>query len=369
MLKKLNMNLNKLSLLSLLLVTALMIMAINSHAQAPPPVPVEVTKVEEQNVQKPVTLVGTVEPARRSVIASEIGGIVENYPLQEGNPVKKGDLITELRTDVIKIRLREAENAKREADARYNLAKQNRDRFKLLEEKGVASKQQLDDAMSERDAWFAKKSQLEEQIKKQEYDLKISKIVAPFNGFISKELTEVGQWVNEGGAVVELVDLDNVEIMVDVPEQYISQMKVGDTATVNIDSIPDLIIEGKITSIVPQADKSARTFPVRIVVSNAEHVIKSGMLARVSFLVGEPSLVKLVPKDAIFEQNRINFVYVVNNGSAQQVQVNKGISFKDLIEIIGPIETGQLVVVRGNERLRPGQLVNIVNQDGMKEKE
>lgn len=341
----------------------------DAKAQLPPPVPVEVTKVEEQTVQKPVTLVGTVEPSRRSVIASEIGGIVENYPVQEGNPLKKGDLITELRTDVIKIRLREAENAKREADARYNLARQNLDRFKMLEEKGVASKQQLDDASSERNAWLAKRSQLEEQMEKQIYDLKVSKIEAPFNGFISKELTEVGQWVNEGGPVVEMVDLDNVEIMVDVPEQYISQMKVGDIVTVNIDSLPDFSIEGNITSIVPQADKSARTFPVRIVVSNTDHVIKGGMLARVSFLVGEPSLVKLVPKDAIFEQNRINFVYVVNNGSAQPVQVNKGISYNDLIEVNGPIETGQLVVIRGNERLRPGQPVNVVNQDGMKEKE
>jgi len=339
------------------------------RAQEPPAVPVEVTEVEEQTVQKPVTLVGTVEPARRSVVASEIAGIVENYTIQEGDFVKKGDLITELRTDVIKIKLREAQNAKQEANARYQLAKQNLDRFKMLEQKGVASKQQLDDALSERDAWLAKRSQLEEQTMKQEYDLEVSKIVAPFNGFISRELTEVGQWVSEGGAIVEMVDLDNVEIMVDVPEQYISQMKVGDTATANIDSIPDLIIEGKITSIVPQADKSARTFPVRIMVSNAEHVIKSGMLARVSFLVGEPSLVKLVPKDAIFEQNKINFVYVVNNGSAQPVQVDKGISYNDLIEVNGPIETGQLVVIRGNERLRPGQPVNVMNQDGLKEKE
>jgi len=339
------------------------------EAQPPPQVPVVVTEVEEQAIQKPVTLVGTVEPARRSIIASEIAGIVDNYPVQEGNFVKKGDLITELRTEVMDIKLSEAKNAKREADARYQLAQQNLQRFNMLEEKGVASKQQLDSAIAEREAWLAKRSQLQEQINKQRYDLKVSKILAPFNGFVASELTEVGQWVNEGGTVVELIDIDNVEIMVDVPEHYVSQLKLGDNASIKFDALPDLSIDGEITSIVPQAEKSARTFPVKIVISNQDHLMKSGMVARVSFLMGEPSLVKLVPKDAIVEQNKNNFVYIVNNGYVQPVQVTRGISYKDRVEIVGPVETGQLVVIRGNERLRPGQPVNVMNQDGMKEKE
>jgi len=88
----------------------------------------------------------------------------------------------------------------------------------------------------------------------------------------------------------------------------------------------------------------------------------------VSFLIGQPTVVKLVPKDAIVEQNRNNIVYVVNNGSAHPVQVNRGMSYKDQIEVIGPIETGQLVVIRGNERLRPGQPLKIVNEDNIPSK-
>ena len=369
MLRKLSLNLKKLILPSLLLVPALMVKATIIRAQAPPPAPVVVTEVKEQNLQKPVTLVGAVEPLRRSTIASEIAGLVEEFPAEEGDVVKKGDLLAKLRTKSLEINLREAKAQKVEAEARYRLAKKNLERFQELYKKGVASLQQLQDAETEKDANSARVSQLQAQIDSHTYDLARSKIVAPFDGYVTAEHTEVGQWIEVGGPVVELIDISRAEIDVDVPERYISQIKLGDLATINFDALPDLSIEGRITSIVPQADNESRTFPIKVVVDNEEGLIKSGMVARVSFLIGEPSLVKLVPKDAIVEQNRSNFVYVVNDGTVMPVQVSTGIAYKDLIQIIGPVEMGQLVVTRGNERLRPNQPVTIVDQNGAEVKD
>jgi RND family efflux transporter MFP subunit len=347
---------------------AALAMISKTEAQAPPPSPVVVAKVEEQKVQKPVTLVGTVQPTRRSLIASEVAGLVEKFPVKEGDFVKRGDVLAEFQTELLEIKLREAKAAKREAEARYDLARKNFIRFQELHRKGVASDQQLQDMESEQKAWSAKISQLQAQIERQEYDLAKSKIVAPFNGYVTREYTEVGQWIGEGGPVVELIDIDTVEITVDVPERYVSQIRLDDKVTVNFDALPQLEVEGKVTSIVPQADPKARTFPVKVEVVNKDHIIKSGMVTRASFLIGEPALVKLVPKDAIVEQNNLKFVYVVNDGTAQPVPVNVGIAYKNLIEVIGPVQVGQYVVIRGNERLRPGQPVNIINQDGKPEK-
>src|SRR3990170_1338898 len=255
-------------------------------AQVPPPSPVVIAKVEEQKVQRPITLVGNSEPSKRSLIASEISGLVESFPVKEGDYIKKGDVLAIFETEPLEIRLREAKASKREAQARYELAQKNYQRFQELKNKGIASIQQLQDMESEQKAWSAKTSQLQAQIDRYEYDL----------------------------------------------------------------------------------DKATRTFPVKIVINNKDHIIKSGMVARVSFLIGEPSLVKLVPKDAIVERNNLKFVIVVNNGTAQPVPVNTGVAYKNLIEIIGPINIGQPVVIRGNERLQPGQPVKVVNQDGMPEK-
>jgi RND family efflux transporter MFP subunit len=339
-----------------------------AESQAPPPSPVVIAKVEEQKVQRPVTLVGNAEPSKTSLIASEVPGLVESFPIKEGDFVKKGDVLAIFETKPLEIRLREARAAKREAQARYELAQKNFKRFQELKNKGIASVQQFQDAESEQKAWSAEISQLQAQIDRYEYDLNKAKIVAPFSGYVTSERTEVGQWIEEGGPVVELIDIDTIEITVDAPERYVSQIKSGDEVEVNFDALPNAKLEGSVSSIVPQADKAARTFPVKIVIDNKDHLIKSGMVARVSFLIGEPTLVKLVPKDAVVERNNLKFVVIVNNGTAQPVQVNTGIAYKNLIEVIGPVNIGQPVVIRGNERLQPGQPVKVVNQDGMPEK-
>jgi RND family efflux transporter MFP subunit len=353
------------SIFSFILIAAFsFVQPLQSFAQGPPPAPVVVDKVQEQTLQKPVTLVGAVEPDKRSIIASEIEGLVESQPGKEGKFVNKGDVLAKFNTRSIEIDLNEAKASKREAQARYQLAKQNLTRYQELESKGVASIQQLQDSESEKSALGARISQIQAQIEGFEYDIEKSQIVAPFDGHVTEEYTEVGEWVVKGGPVVELIDIEIAEINIDMPERYISKVNTGLKVHVNFDALPDLKLDGEITSLVPQADKESRTFPVKINIENKDGTIKSGMVARVSFPIGEPSTIKLVPKDAIVSQNNANFIYIVNEGAAQPLPVSTGMAFEDKIQVIGPVETGQLVVVKGNERLMPNQPVKIINNDG-----
>jgi RND family efflux transporter MFP subunit len=332
-------------------------------AQTPPAAPVVVDTVREQSLQKPVTLVGAVEPVRKSVIASEVEGLVESFPAEEGVYVNKGDLIAKFITTNIEIDLKESKASKSEAQARYQLAKQDQERFKELQEKGVASIKQYDDARAEKAAWGARIGQFQAQIESHEYDLNKSEIKAPFSGYITREFTEVGQWVQKGGPVVELIDTETLEIRIDMPERYISKIKKGGTVAVDFDALPGAGVQGEISSLVPQADSESRTFPVKVTIDNEDGAVKSGMVARVSFPIGEPANVKLVPKDAIVTQNNANFIYVVIDGAVQPIPVTTGTAYDDRIEVLGPVETGQKVVIRGNERLMPNQAVKIVNED------
>lgn len=341
----------------------LLLSTFQTQAQAPPAAPVEVDRVMEETLQKPVTLVGAVEPDKSSIIASEIEGLVENLPGTEGKYLEKGEDIAKFNTRTIEIDLKEAEANKREAQARYQLAKKNLVRFEELEKKGVASTQQLQDAESERSALGARIAQFQAQVDGLKYDIEKSNIVAPFSGYITEEFTEVGQWVQKGGPVVELIDIEVAEIRIDMPERYISKIDKGLTVSVNFDALPELNLEGQITSLVPQADRESRTFPVKINLDNKEGMIKSGMVARVSFPIGEPSTVMMVPKDAIVSQNNANFIYVVNEGAAQPLPVSTGMAYEDKIQVIGPVQSGQFVVIKGNERLMPNQPVKILNQE------
>lgn len=350
------------SFFSIFALSALLIIEVHgTFAQAPPPAPVVVDMVQEETLQKPVTLVGAVEPDKRSVIASEIEGLVNSLPGTEGKFLKQGDVIATFNTRTLEIDLKEANANKREAQARYQLARKNLERFQELEQKGVASTQQLQDAESEKSALNARIAQFQAQVDGLEYDIEKSQIAAPFSGYVTEEFTEVGQWVQKGGPVVELIDIEFAEISIDMPERYISNIKKGLIVNVNFDALPEFNSEGQITSLVPQADRESRTFPVKIKLDNKDGIIKSGMVARVSFPIGEPSTVKLVPKDAIVSQNNANFIYVVNEGVVQPLPVSTGMAYEDKIQVIGPVETGQTVVVKGNERLMPNQPVKIIN--------
>ena len=270
-----------------------------SSAQAPPAAPVMVEKVAEKTVQKPVVLVGAAEPVKSSIVASEIAGLVESYPVQEGDYVKAGDVLAKFNTRQTEISLSEAKASRNEAGARYKLSRQDLERFSRLREKGVASVQQYQDAEAEKEAWAARISQSKAQVEGYQYDLDKSTIRAPFSGYVTAEHTEVGEWVERGGPVVEMIDIGTMEIKFDMPERYINGIKKGDEVSVKFDALPGAAFNGVIVAVVPQADSQTRTFTVRVNIDNKEGALKSGMVGRASFPVGEPSTVIMVHKDAI----------------------------------------------------------------------
>jgi RND family efflux transporter MFP subunit len=186
-----------------------------------------------------------------------------------------------------------------------------------------------------------------------------TRVRAPFTGAVSTTLTEVGEWVGEGDPVLELIQLDPVLVLVDVPERYLKGLRPGRSAMVTFDALPGFHAEGTVTRLVPDANVSARTFPVKIELPNPDGEIRSGMLARVDLEVGEPRRVSVVPKDAIVLSARGNSVFTIQDGRANMVPVTIGDSHNHYVEVEPKIEPGTPVVVRGNERLRPGQKVMI----------
>ncbi|MGI9534879.1 MAG: efflux RND transporter periplasmic adaptor subunit, partial [Thermodesulfobacteriota bacterium] len=323
------------------------------NAQAPPKAPVVVSEIVVKEVRKPVNLVGTVEPIKKSLISTEVEGIVDKYPFSEGNYVKKGELIAKLDTQKMNLMLNEAVNTQNESNARLKLAQDELRRVNELYDRGIVSKSQLDNALSNKDSLVARQKLLQSRINQLKYDISRASIAAPFNGYITKEHTQVGEWLDSGANVVELIDIDNVQIVVELPEKYVHLVKVGDEVEVSLNSLPDEIFKGELVSIVPQADQSSRAFPVKIRLKNDDHVIKSSMSAKVSFLLGETKETKMVLKDSIINNSGNKIIFVVRDNIAQPVPVLTGLAHEDFVEVQGEFKVGEQVVVRGNERLRP----------------
>lgn len=327
-----------------------------------PPTPVKVTTVLSKQVQRSVSLVGTAEPRKRSLVASEVAGLVNAFPVKEGQFVNKGQLLASLRVDTLGIRLDSAVASHREAKTRYEQAKKDLERANLLFDKELVTQKEMDDAMTQESALEKRLSQLEAEIRLVQDRLTKSTIPAPFAGWITKEYTEIGQWIEEGGSVVELVDLSYVEVQVPLPEEYVREVRVGDPVVAVFDGLPGVEVKGKIFSIIAQADRAARTFPVKVQLANPDLQIKSGMVARVNLAVGAPYQAVVIPKDALVLRGGKEFAFIVANNTVSQVTVTPIAHFEDFVEVQGAIEEGMQVVVEGNERLLPGQSVRILEE-------
>jgi RND family efflux transporter MFP subunit len=193
-------------------------------------------------------------------------------------------------------------------------------------------------------------------------------VKAPFDGVVVSEFTEVGAWVSQGDSVAEVIQIHPVEVEAFLPEKLIPELTIGDHVLVELDARPSRPYSGVIHRIIPQADVRSRTFPIRIrldeAVNATDEGIMAGMLGRVTPDLPTATNVLLVHKDALVLEPERKSVIVVDpvkaeshNGVTRVIPVVVGIARGSHIQIQGEIQPGELVVIRGNERLRPGQKV------------
>jgi RND family efflux transporter MFP subunit len=182
-------------------------------------------------------------------------------------------------------------------------------------------------------------------------------VLAPFDGVVVEEHTEVGEWVLKGGPVAELVDISSVRVRVPVPEQYVVEIAKGQKVPVRIDALGAGTVKGTVSAVIPMGDSQSRTFPVEVAVDNPKRLIRPGMTARVALSVGAPRSESLVPKDALVPRAGRTLVYAVVDGQAVEVSVEVVGYQGGSAAVRGTLPPGAPVIVRGNERVRPGQPV------------
>ncbi len=394
-----------------------------------PPAPVVVEEVVEEQLNLGESFVGTVMPVRRSTVGSQGEGLVEEFFVNEGDRVAADQPLARLRTTTIdlelkaaeaELALREAELAELEASAPKEIEQaklrmesaeaqvvfndKRLERFQDLFEKRVLSDDELEEQVYAAEAarktyleaksawelasggiWDAKIAQSKARVRVQEEtiaklrdDLQQHTIAAPFEGYITREHVEAGQWVAQGGPVVEMVEIDRVDVEMHVLERYAPKVRVGAPARVEIEALPGQIRNGEVVLVVPQADERSRSFPVKVRLENepsaddSEHPgmkIKPGMFARATLPVGRSGAARMVHKDAVVLGADSSVVWVIAEdwsgkgpATAAPVPVELGVSYDERIEVRGPLEPGQWVVVEGNERIRPDQKLTITRR-------
>ena len=321
------------------------------------PIPVRVAVVEKKMVSDQISLVGTTEAIAGSTVAAEVSGVVEYYPVKEGDFVKKGELLVRLRSTDSELRLKGAIAAREKIRANLQNAEKELARFSKLKDTDSIAARKYDEALYNHNGILQEFLQSKAEVERLCYEIKQKEVFAPFSGFIIKEHAQVGEWINCGGPVVTLLDLGQIRITVDVPERYAVMLSPQSKVRIIVKSISNNLLLGRIYAVLPQGDQNSRTFPVRINLPNPDLKIKSGMEAMVTFNLPGLESALLIPKDAVVVEGNNRLVFSVTDGKAMPVNI-KVIGYYDgNVAVKGDLKPGDQVVIRGNERLSPGQSV------------
>lgn len=340
-------------------------------------VKVRVAPVVEEAIEQKRQVTGDVLAMSRSQLAAQEPGFVLEVAVQEGDRVRKGDLVARLDPERLKLDLAEAEASVLAAEAKVaeeealaSQAERDRDRVRELLAKESGSAPELDRAESAAAAENARLRQARaqlaiEQAREQliEKRLRDLEIRAPFDGRVTEKHTEVGQWLQAGGEVVELVALDPVEIRVDVPERFVSRAVKAEYVSVMLPGI-GREVEARVMSVIPQGDMRSRLFPLRLLADNPEGLIQPGMSAIGLVPTSQRAPTLLVPKDAVLQSETGSFAYFNGNGRAAMAPLERLFAIGDRVAVRSSVlRAGMEVIVEGNERMYPGAALDVLNQD------
>jgi len=360
---------------------ALMVaLAIAAPALAQPAAPVAVDAVRQESVTRMHRITGEIAPRRRSTIATEEAGIVLRVPFDAGQRVKTGEVLAELDADILQLTLLEQRAELAEAQAtveerrtRVEWAQRDLGSLEELLGQGAAKAKEVDDKRSELLGFRALLRQSEESVRLSgvridliERRLRNKVIRAPFDGVVIIKHAEVGQWVAIGGAVSEVIELDTVDAVLDVPEWLVGELKVGMPLEILAAALDDAVV-GTIRTIVPLGDARARTYPVKVSIENGEGRLKPGMAVKGWVPSKEYDQALTVPRDAVLTSPTGSYVYALREGAVFPVNIEiRSSAGLDRFVVDGPLAPGTLVVIEGNEKLYPSAKVSIV-RDASKE--
>lgn len=347
-------------------ITALPIAALAQGG--PAPVGIDVVKTEPLTQTSPV--IGRLVSRKFGPIAARTSGPVEEVLVGVGDRIKEGDIIARLdvRRQQAEVDLRKSEVAEYQgriamANASLRKAQQEMQRMENLRSSAAFQKGRLEDleqtvaeargslAVARAEATSAKASADQAEI-----ELNDSDIRAPFDGVVTIKHVESGAWVNAGQPVVTLLSDHDLEIEAAVPSRIISGVKTGVVVKVRLGETE--LYDAVIRAVIPEENPLTRTRIVRAIPDlTAGAALAAGQSAIMMVPIGEPRDVVTVHKDAVLNRGGANLVVLVVDGKTEFRPVQIGDAVGSRFEILNGLIPGDVAVVRGNERLRPGQAV------------
>jgi len=381
--------------------------------QSDPEREVAVVPARKGDLAEIFSLTGTLLAAQQVKITSKIPGRVEKVSVEEGTPVKVGDVLIKLEQRELLLAVKQAEAAVAtaeaglakvlagtrkekidQAEAVLAQAKANVDICKisfermnnLLKDRSIP-RTKYDEAKARYDAALAQYKSAQAQLEmaktgatKEDIDIARAQvgqagaalatarrqyqnatITSPIHGVVAHKNVEPGEVVSPpmmpGKALLDLVDMRYLKTVVNVSEKRVKAVRLGQEAIITLDGFPGEIFPGKISRISPVVDPRSRTFKAEVLIKNPDNRLKPGMFARVQLVLNKQTDIVKVPLEAVTGVEEGKVVFLALNGNAKAQPVTLGISDGVYVEVISGVNAGENVIVEGNLGLEDGDRI------------
>jgi membrane fusion protein (multidrug efflux system) len=295
--------------------------------------------VNSERVANQLSALGTAKANESVDITTKVSNLVTAVKFQDGERVKRGQLLVELDSAQARADLAEAEAARTESTSQFN-------RSRELASTRAVSESQLEQLVAQMKANVARvaaaNARLEDTV-----------VRAPFNGRVGLRRVSVGSLVNPGTVITTLDDTSVIKVDFQVPENFLGGLRDGLNVIALASAFPGREFIGKVGSVDSRVDSVTRSVTVRALVPNEDNVLKPGMFLNVRIARDERNAV-IIPEAALVPEQSRQFVFVAAEGRAERREVQIGQREPGRVEIVSGLVAGERVVVEGTQKIRDG---------------
>ena len=318
-------------------------------------VPVEVALAHTGEISSYLLFNSTIETEAAVEIFPQISGMVERVAVEEGDRVEFGDTLVAIEDDQLRI-------ANREAQVNLDYQQTGYKRTEEMFRRKLISDQEFE----------TRKYELEQarlRVERTQLDLAHAAILAPFSGVITERYVQVGARVGSGGKLYDLIKLDDMIARVFVPGQYLSAINNGQQSVITSEFLPDKSFKGWVKRISPVVDPRSGTFKVTVGVRDRFEYLRPGLFVSVRIVTDTHEKAILLPKQAIVYDGGDKFIFAVDDTVAVRVKLQPGFEDVEYVEALADVEAGSSIIIVGQNGLKDGTRVRVVNDNQALESE
>lgn len=337
------------------------------QAQVRRPVPVSAAKVESGSIPVQITAVGNVEPYRSVALRSQVGGLIVEQRVRDGQEVEAGDVLFVLDPRPFQAALKEAQGKLERDQALLKKAEDDFTRYTGLKQKDVVSQQQFDQSQTDAKSLRASIKLSEAQSEQARLQLEYSVMKAPFAGRVGGVLVSLGNVIkaNDDRNLLVINQIQPVYVSFSVPEQYLPDVasrmgKAPLSVAVTLGEGAPEQEKGELAAVDNTVDRATGTIRLKALFRNTEKRLWPGQFAKVALNLDNRDNVISVPGVAVQQGLQGSFVYVVNSQNQAEFRlVETGGNVGDKIILTKGVSPGETVVTDGHVRLAPNSMVEV----------